>query len=214
MQQAVVWPNYPNHNSNVAPPPFLLPPPPPSIQVLGDIGGARLVLTENKRKQQSTLPIVKIETECNNSPTAIISKYIRSDRWDTLHVVNSKNSSLRARYMYKRANVGITRNIHTFFQSLVASESSKTALQTMTSMTGALVPDAALVTTLHYYPPTPALVQISQTEPTTHCRSQVGTRHLSPGFEQPRTCVEERYARANYCAFDRPAGRPVQYLCR
>jgi hypothetical protein len=74
MQQAVVWPNYSNHNSNVAPPPLLLPPPPPSIQLLGDIGGARLVLTENKRKQQSTLPIVKIETECSNSPTTIICK--------------------------------------------------------------------------------------------------------------------------------------------
>ncbi|XP_020288061.1 uncharacterized protein LOC109856804, partial [Pseudomyrmex gracilis] len=147
MQQAVVWPNYPNHNGNVAaPPPFLLPPPPPSIQVLGDIGGARLVLTENKRKQQSTLPIVKIETECNNSPTAIIT-----------------------------------------------SESSKTALQTMTSMTGALVPDAALVTTLHYYPPAPALVQISQAEPTTtHCRSQVAKATspvscLTPPPEVPTT---------------------------
>lgn len=73
MQQALVWPNYSSHNSNVAPPPLLLPPPPPSIQLLGDIGGARLVLTENKRKQQSTLPIVKIETECSNSPTTIIS---------------------------------------------------------------------------------------------------------------------------------------------
>lgn len=75
MQQALVWPNYSNHNSNVAPPPLLLPPPPPSIQLLGDIGGARLVLTENKRKQQSALPIVKIETECSNSPTTIISTY-------------------------------------------------------------------------------------------------------------------------------------------
>lgn len=55
-----------------------------------------------------------------------------------------------------------------------STESSKTALQTMTSMTGALVPDAALVTTLHYYPPAPALVQISQAEPATNCRSQVG----------------------------------------
>ncbi|XP_011866393.1 PREDICTED: uncharacterized protein LOC105561220 isoform X3 [Vollenhovia emeryi] len=127
MQQALVWPNYSSHNSAVAPPPLLLPPPPPSIQLLGDIGGARLVLTENKRKQQSTLPIVKIETECSNSPTTIIT----------------------------------------------STESSKTALQTMTSMTGALVPDAALVTTLHYYPQAPALVQISQAEPTTtHCRSQ------------------------------------------
>ncbi|XP_039314883.1 uncharacterized protein LOC105204830 isoform X6 [Solenopsis invicta] len=127
MQQALVWPNYSNHNSNVAPPPLLLPPPPPSIQLLGDIGGARLVLTENKRKQQSALPIVKIETECSNSPTTIIT----------------------------------------------STESSKTALQTMTSVTGALVPDAALVTTLHYYPQAPALVQISQAEPTTtHCRSQ------------------------------------------
>lgn len=74
MQQAVVWPNYSNHNGNVAPPPLLLPPPPPSIQLLSDIGGARLVLTENKRKQQSALPIVKIEAECSNSPTTIISE--------------------------------------------------------------------------------------------------------------------------------------------
>ncbi|KAM0737474.1 hypothetical protein ACS0PU_000567 [Formica fusca] len=129
MQQAVVWPNYSNHNGNVAPPPLLLPPPPPSIQLLSDIGGARLVLTENKRKQQSALPIVKIEAECSNSPTTIITS---------------------------------------------STESSKTALQTMTSVTGALVPDAALVTTLHYYPPAPALVQISQAEPATNCRSQVG----------------------------------------
>ena len=75
MQQAVVWPNYSNHNNgNVAPPPLLLPPPPPSLQLLSDIGGARLVLTESKRKQQSTLPIVKIEADCGNSPTTIISK--------------------------------------------------------------------------------------------------------------------------------------------
>lgn len=74
MQQAVVWPNYSNHNGNVAPPPLLLPPPPPSIQLLSDIGGARLVLTESKRKQQSALPIVKIEAECSNSPTTIISE--------------------------------------------------------------------------------------------------------------------------------------------
>lgn len=74
MQQAVVWPNYSNHNNNVAPPPLLLPPPPPSIQLLSDIGGARLVLTESKRKQQSALPIVKIEAECSNSPTTIISE--------------------------------------------------------------------------------------------------------------------------------------------
>lgn len=74
MQQAVVWPNYPNHNGNIAPPPLLLPPPPPSIQLLSDIGGARLVLTENKRKQQSALPIVKIEAECSSSPTTIISE--------------------------------------------------------------------------------------------------------------------------------------------
>lgn len=82
MQQAVVWPNYSNHNSNVAPPPLLLPPPPPSIQLLGDIGGARLVLTENKRKQQSTLPIVKIETECSNSPTTIICKLNSVRLWE------------------------------------------------------------------------------------------------------------------------------------
>lgn len=69
-----MWPNYSNHNGNVAPPPLLLPPPPPSIQLLSDIGGARLVLTENKRKQQSALPIVKIEAECSNSPTTIISE--------------------------------------------------------------------------------------------------------------------------------------------
>ncbi|KAF3424968.1 hypothetical protein E2986_13146 [Frieseomelitta varia] len=125
MQQAVVWPNYSNHNSgNVAPPPLLLPPPPPSLQLLSDIGGARLVLTESKRKQQSTLPIVKIEADCGTSPTTIIT----------------------------------------------STESTK-ALQTVTSMTGTLVPDAPLVTTLHYYPHAPALVQISQAEPT-HCRSQ------------------------------------------
>ncbi|KAL0131790.1 hypothetical protein PUN28_002974 [Cardiocondyla obscurior] len=145
MQQALVWPNYSNHNSNVAPPPLLLPPPPPSIQLLGDIGGARLVLTENKRKQQSALPIVKIETECSNSPTTIIT----------------------------------------------STESSKTALQTMTSVTGALVPDAALVTTLHYYPQAPALVQISQAEPTTttHCRSQATSpvSCLTPPPEIPAT---------------------------
>ncbi|XP_071556441.1 uncharacterized protein Wge isoform X2 [Temnothorax nylanderi] len=144
MQQALVWPNYSNHNSNVAPPPLLLPPPPPSIQLLGDIGGARLVLTENKRKQQSAMPIVKIETECSNSPTTIIT----------------------------------------------STESSKTALQSMTSMTGALVPDAALVTTLHYYPQAPALVQISQAEPTTtHCRSQATSpvSCLTPPPEIPAT---------------------------
>lgn len=81
MQQAVVWPNYSNHNNgNVAPPSLLLPPPPPSLQLLSDIGGARLVLTESKRKQQSTLPIVKIEADCGTSPTTIISKsYIFSE---------------------------------------------------------------------------------------------------------------------------------------
>lgn len=73
MQQAVVWPNYANHGGNVAPPPLLLPPAPPSIQVVGDIGGARLVLAENKRKPPSTLPIVKIEADCSSSPTTIIS---------------------------------------------------------------------------------------------------------------------------------------------
>lgn len=75
MQQAVVWPNYQNHSSsNVGPPPLLLPPPPPSLQLLGDINGTRLVLADNKRKQQPSLPIVKIEADCGNSPTAIISK--------------------------------------------------------------------------------------------------------------------------------------------
>lgn len=80
MQQAVVWPNYQNHsNNNVGPPPLLLPPPPPpSLQLLGDINGTRLVLADNKRKQQSSLPIVKIEADCGNSPTAIISKKISS----------------------------------------------------------------------------------------------------------------------------------------
>ena len=56
----------------------------------------------------------------------------------------------------------------------VASTESTKALQTVTSMTGTLVPDAPLVTTLHYYPHAPALVQISQAEPT-HCRSQVSS---------------------------------------
>lgn len=77
MQQAVVWPNYQNHSSNNvgAAPPLLLPPPPPSLQLLGDINGTRLVLADNKRKQQApSLPIVKIEADCGNSPTAIISK--------------------------------------------------------------------------------------------------------------------------------------------
>lgn len=78
VQQAVVWPNYPGNNgASVGPPPLLLPPPPPpSLQLLGDIGGARLVLTDNKRKQQNNLPIVKIEADCSNSPTTIISKYL------------------------------------------------------------------------------------------------------------------------------------------
>ncbi|XP_014473147.1 PREDICTED: uncharacterized protein LOC106743634 isoform X2 [Dinoponera quadriceps] len=125
MQQAVVWPNYASHGGNVAPPPLLLPPPPPSIQVLGDIGGARLVLAENKRKPPSALPIVKIEADCSSSPTTIIS---------------------------------------------TSTESTK-ALQAVTSVTGALVPEAPLVTTLHYYPHAPALVQINPPEPT-HCRSQ------------------------------------------
>ena len=76
MQQAVVWPNYQNHGSNnVGPPPLLLPPPPPpSLQLLNDIGGPRLVLTDNKRKQQGGLPIVKIESDCGSSPTTIICK--------------------------------------------------------------------------------------------------------------------------------------------
>ncbi|XP_067217211.1 platelet binding protein GspB isoform X4 [Linepithema humile] len=128
MQQAVVFPNYLNHSNNVIPSSLLVPPPPSSIQLLSDIGGARLVLTENKRKQQSaSLPIVKIEAECSNSPTAIIT----------------------------------------------STESSKTALQTMA---GALVPDA-LVTTL-YYPQGSALVQISQAEPTAHCRSQIESKTI------------------------------------
>lgn len=126
VQQAVVWPNYPgNSGGNVGPPPLLLPPPPPpSLQLLSDIGGTRLVLTENKRKQQNNLPIVKIEADCSNSPTTIIT----------------------------------------------STESTK-ALQTVTSMSGALIPDSPLVTTLHYYPHAPALVQISQAEPA-HCKSQ------------------------------------------
>ncbi|XP_067217212.1 uncharacterized protein wge isoform X5 [Linepithema humile] len=139
MQQAVVFPNYLNHSNNVIPSSLLVPPPPSSIQLLSDIGGARLVLTENKRKQQSaSLPIVKIEAECSNSPTAIIT----------------------------------------------STESSKTALQTMA---GALVPDA-LVTTL-YYPQGSALVQISQAEPTAHCRSQATSpvSCLTPPPEIPAT---------------------------
>ncbi|XP_046744501.1 uncharacterized protein LOC124410294 isoform X2 [Diprion similis] len=126
VQQAVVWPNYSgNSGGNVGPPPLLLPPPPPpSLQLLSDIGGARIVLTDSKRKQQNNLPIVKIEADCSNSPTTIIT----------------------------------------------SAESTK-ALQTVTSMSGALIPDSPLVTTLHYYPHAPALVQISQAEPA-HCRSQ------------------------------------------
>ncbi|XP_015116479.1 uncharacterized protein LOC107040773 isoform X2 [Diachasma alloeum] len=128
LQQAVVWPNYPHHNGpNVsAPSPLLLPPPPPpSLQLLSDINGARLVLTENKRKAQNNVPIVKIEADCGATPTTTI----------------------------------------------IASAEPSKALQTMTTMTGPLVPDTSLLTTLHYYPHAPALVQISQSE-STQCRTQ------------------------------------------
>ncbi|XP_011310744.1 uncharacterized protein wge isoform X2 [Fopius arisanus] len=128
LQQAVVWPNYPHHNGpNVgAPSPLLLPPPPPpSLQLLSDMNGARLVLTENKRKTQNNVPIVKIEADCGTTPTTTI----------------------------------------------IASAEPSKALQTMTTMTGPLVPDTPLLTTLHYYPHAPALVQISQSE-STQCRTQ------------------------------------------
>ncbi|XP_046425397.1 uncharacterized protein LOC124182332 isoform X1 [Neodiprion fabricii] len=147
VQQAVVWPNYAGNNGgNVGPPPLLLPPPPPpSLQLLSDIGGARIVLTDNKRKQQNNLPIVKIEADCSNSPTTIIT----------------------------------------------SAESTK-ALQTVTSMSGALIPDSPLVTTLHYYPHAPALVQISQAEPA-HCRSQATSpvSCLTPPPESTPTPVIE-----------------------
>lgn len=85
MQQAVVWPNYHNHaNANVsAAPPLLLPPPPPSLQLFSDIG-TRVVLTESKKKQQPGLPIVKIESDCNNSPTTIISNFFYSNPFKPL----------------------------------------------------------------------------------------------------------------------------------
>ncbi|XP_063989724.1 uncharacterized protein LOC135168983 isoform X3 [Diachasmimorpha longicaudata] len=128
LQQAVVWPNYPHHSGpNVsAPSPLLLPPPPPpSLQLLSDMNGARLVLTESKRKAQNNVPIVKIEADCGTTPTTTI----------------------------------------------IASAEPSKALQTMTTMTGPLVPDTPLLTTLHYYPHAPALVQISQSE-STQCRTQ------------------------------------------
>lgn len=79
MQQAVVWPNYSNHtgaNVGAASSPLLLPgPTPPSLQLLSDINGARLVLTENKRKHQhNAMPIVKIEADCASPNTTIIGK--------------------------------------------------------------------------------------------------------------------------------------------
>lgn len=58
-----------------------------------------------------------------------------------------------------------------FFFSIASAETTK-ALQTVSSITGTLVPDTPMVTTLQYYPHAPTLVQISQTEPT-HCKSQV-----------------------------------------
>ncbi|XP_034941429.1 uncharacterized protein wge isoform X2 [Chelonus insularis] len=76
MQQAVVWPNYPNPSGpNISAPPLLLPGPttPPSLQLLSDINGARLVLTDNKRKQPNNIPIVKIEADCTPPTTTIIA---------------------------------------------------------------------------------------------------------------------------------------------
>lgn len=72
--------------------------------------------------------------------------------------------------------------------NFIASTESTKALQTVTSMTGTLVPDTPLVTTLHYYPHAPALVQISQAEPT-HCRSQVSTvLFIFPFYSQLSIC--------------------------
>ena len=76
-----------------------------------------------------------------------------------------------------------------------ASTESTKALQTVTSMTGTLVPDAPLVTTLHYYPHAPALVQISQAEPT-HCRSQV-----SPPFFFPVSASVHRFSSFHFIQF-------------
>ncbi|KAF7995937.1 hypothetical protein HCN44_007044 [Aphidius gifuensis] len=75
MQHAVVWPNYSNHNGHsIGTQPLLLPPPPPpSLQLLSDMNGARLVLTDNKRKtQNNNVPIVKIEADCPSPQTTII----------------------------------------------------------------------------------------------------------------------------------------------
>lgn len=75
MQQAVVWPNYQNHNGHsIGTQPLLLPPPPPpSLQLLNDMNGTRLVLTDNKRKSQNNnVPIVKIEADCPSPHTSII----------------------------------------------------------------------------------------------------------------------------------------------
>lgn len=86
--------------------------------------------------------------------------------------MNTTGATNQSLVVFRTLHNGV-KNVAQF--SAASTESSKTALQTMTSVTGALVPDAALVTTLHYYPQAPALVQISQAEPTTtHCRSQVG----------------------------------------
>lgn len=56
--------------------------------------------------------------------------------------------------------------------NVAASAETTKALQTVTPMTGTLVPETPVVTTVHYYPHAPTFVQISQTEPA-HCRSQV-----------------------------------------
>ncbi|XP_057330421.1 uncharacterized protein LOC130670856 isoform X3 [Microplitis mediator] len=144
MQQAVVWPNYPSVHSapNIGAPPLLLPGPttPPSLQLLSDINGARLVLTENKRKQQNNVPIVKIEADCA-TPNATI----------------------------------------------IASAESSKALQTVTTMTGSLVTDTPLLTTLHYYPHAPALVQISQSE-SMQCRTQQRNTFISKATS-PVSCL-------------------------
>ncbi|XP_074094348.1 BAH domain and coiled-coil containing protein winged eye isoform X2 [Cotesia typhae] len=144
MQQAVVWPNYPSVHStpNIGAPPLILPGPatPPSLQLLSDINGARLVLTENKRKQQNNVPIVKIEADCA-TPSATI----------------------------------------------IASAESSKALQTVTTMTGSLVTDTPLLTTLHYYPHAPALVQISQSE-SMQCRTQQRNTFISKATS-PVSCL-------------------------
>ncbi|XP_044585672.1 uncharacterized protein LOC123265818 [Cotesia glomerata] len=144
MQQAVVWPNYPSVHStpNIGAPPLILPGPatPPSLQLLSDINGARLVLTENKRKQQNNVPIVKIEADCA-TPNATI----------------------------------------------IASAESSKALQTVTTMTGSLVTDTPLLTTLHYYPHAPTLVQISQSE-SMQCRTQQRNTFISKATS-PVSCL-------------------------